>query len=81
MAKKTAVEQRLDDLSESLDKWGDRLEKALDKHATDDKETFEKHDGRISSVEQRLAKYAGVAIALSMIFSAVAAAAAKHYFP
>jgi hypothetical protein len=76
--KKTATEQRLDDLCEKLDEWGARFEKALDRHAAEDKETFAHHSDRIGELEKAHWKFSGktalLAFVLTLLASSVSAA-------
>lgn len=78
MPKKTAVEQRLDDLDRKLDEWGERFERALEKHATEDARDFEKQDDRIKTLELAKATFSGktalLAFILTLLASSVSAA-------
>lgn len=76
---KTATQQRLDDICEKIDALGERFEKALDRHAADDKEEFKDHDGRIRTIETTIAKVVVIGVVVMAVFSAVAAAAARHF--
>ncbi len=85
MPKKTAVEQRLDDMKEQLTEGFKRVERALESHAASDKETFDDHCDRLTDLEKghaglygRLAVGGSIAI---LMLSAVAAAAARYLMP
>jgi hypothetical protein len=77
MARKTATDQRLDDLSKQLDDGFERMEKALTKHAEDDKETFKDHNGRLSKMETSYAGLLGKLAIIATILSIAGAAVAK----
>jgi hypothetical protein len=78
MAKKTATEQRLDDLCDKLDEWGRRFEAALEKHERSDTALFTKHDERLTELEREHWKFSGktalLAFILTLLSSSVSAA-------
>jgi hypothetical protein len=81
MAKKTAIEQRLDDVCDRLDDGFTRLEKALLKHADDDKEEFKAHNDRIAKIEVSYASLVGKLAIIGTLAMASFAAAAKYLLP
>lgn len=85
MARKTAVEQRLDDLSKSIDDGFKRMEKALEKHVADDEKQFDDHEARICEQELHRARFDGktglIITGLTLLGSSTAAAFVKYLLP
>jgi hypothetical protein len=78
------VTAHLADISRRLDDFGERMEKALAKHADDDRKEFNQLDDRMSTVEQSQSKFAGKMAVVSAIAALVGAAltdaALRHFF-
>ena len=81
MGRKTATDQRLDDIKETIDKGFERIEKALAKHVDDDKEQFDDHCDRINGVELKLANLFGKLAVVAALASTGVALAAKYILP